>query len=105
MAGHGPGHCSGVCGWGVLAVLIGILQISNLKLSRLSGELKGGMMITENKPVVIEIPEDAYKQNTVYRPWPEIKASETVGSPDTRHSQMDGCPYSQSIGPVGVGKV
>ena len=45
------------------------------------------MMITENKPVVIEIPEEAYKQNTVYRPWPEIKASETVGSPDTRHSQ------------------
>jgi hypothetical protein len=51
------------------------------------GELKGGMMITENKPVVIEIPEEAYKQNTVYRPWPEIKASVTVGKPDTHHSQ------------------
>jgi hypothetical protein len=37
-------------------------------------------MIRENKPVVIEIPEDAYKQNTVYRPWPaEIKAGETAG--------------------------
>jgi len=37
-------------------------------------------MITQSKPVVIEIPEDAYKQNTVYRPWPEIKAS----NPDSR---------------------
>jgi hypothetical protein len=45
------------------------------------------MMITESKPVVIEIPEEAYKQNTVYRPWPEIKAGETVGSPATHHSQ------------------
>jgi hypothetical protein len=87
MAGHGPGHCSGVCGWGVLAVLIGKLQIGNLKLSRLSEELGGGKMVTENKPVVIEIPEEAYKQNTVYRPWPEIKASVTVGKPDTRHLQ------------------
>jgi hypothetical protein len=87
MAGHDPGHCSGVCGWGVLAVLIGKLQIGNLKLSRLSGELGGGKMVTESKPVVIEIPEEAYKQNTVYRPWPEIKASVTVGKPDTRHFQ------------------
>jgi hypothetical protein len=45
------------------------------------------MMITESKPVVIEIPEEAYKQNAVYRPWPEIKAGETVGSPATHHSQ------------------
>ena len=37
-------------------------------------------MITQSKPVVIEIPEDAYKQNKVYRPWPEIKAS----NPDSR---------------------
>jgi hypothetical protein len=44
-------------------------------------------MVTESKPVVIEIPEEAYKQNTVYRPWPEIKASVTVGKPDTRHFQ------------------
>jgi hypothetical protein len=37
-------------------------------------------MMKKNKPVVIEITEDAYKQNTVYRPWPaEIKASETAG--------------------------
>jgi hypothetical protein len=39
MAGHGLGHglgyCGGVCDWGVLVVLIGILQIGNLKLSRL----------------------------------------------------------------------
>ena len=58
-----------------------------MKLSRLSGELGGGKMVTKNKPVVIEIPEEAYKQNTVYRPWPEIKASVTVGKPDTRHFQ------------------
>jgi hypothetical protein len=44
-------------------------------------------MMAENKPVVIEIPEDAYKQNTIYRPWPEIKAAETTASPDTNHSQ------------------
>jgi hypothetical protein len=35
LAGHGLGYCGGVCGWGVLVVLIGILQIGNLKLSRL----------------------------------------------------------------------
>lgn len=44
-------------------------------------------MITDNKLVVIEIPEEAYKQNAIYRPWPEIKAAETTGCPDTLHSQ------------------
>ena len=45
------------------------------------------MMSTENKPVVIEIPEEAYKQNAIYRPWPEVKTAETTGSPGTLHSQ------------------
>ncbi len=26
---------------------------------------------------IIEISEDAYKRNTVYRPWPDEKASKT----------------------------
>jgi len=45
------------------------------------------MIIIENKPTVIEIPEDAYKQNTVYRPWPEIKASEAAENSGTRSTQ------------------
>ena len=28
-------------------------------------------MAAERKPFLIEIPEDAYKQNRVYRPWEE----------------------------------
>ena len=32
---------------------------------------KGRMMVSERKPFLIEIPEDAYKQNRVYRPWEE----------------------------------
>ena len=36
------------------------------------------MMVIEHKPEVIEVSEDAYKQNTIYRPWPEDKASKTV---------------------------
>ena len=40
-------------------------------------------MKTENKPVLIEIPEDAYRQNTICRPLPVIKASEAGGRPDT----------------------
>jgi hypothetical protein len=44
-------------------------------------------MVTKNKPVVIEIPEEAYKQNTVYRPWPENKASEKAGGrPSCTHA-------------------
>jgi hypothetical protein len=27
----------------------------------------------ENMYEIIEIPEDAYKRNTVYRPWPDEK--------------------------------
>ena len=46
-------------------------------------DLREGMMKTENKPVLIEIPEDAYRQNTICRPLPVIKASETGESPDT----------------------
>ena len=31
-------------------------------------------MTTDSKPVAIEISEEAYKQNTVYRPWSDIQA-------------------------------
>jgi hypothetical protein len=33
------------------------------------------VMTIEFKPMVIEISEEAYKQNSVYRPWPMIRAS------------------------------
>jgi hypothetical protein len=32
---------------------------------------KGRIMVAERKSFLIEIPEDAYKQNRVYRPWEE----------------------------------
>ena len=46
-------------------------------------------MITENKSVVVEIPEDAYRQNTICSPWPVIKASETGKSPGTQTLNHD----------------
>ncbi len=45
-------------------------------------------MVTENVRELIEIPEDAYKQNAVYRPWPEDKVSKTVGSLDKGHFEV-----------------
>ena len=35
-------------------------------------------MATQDEPVIIEISEEAYKQNTVYRPWTEIRAGVTA---------------------------
>ena len=37
-------------------------------------------MIMENVQEVIEISEDDYKRNAVYRPWPEETASEAAVS-------------------------
>ena len=37
----------------------------------------------ETEKEFVEISEDAYKQNSVYRPWTEIKAKEQAG---TRHN-------------------
>ena len=37
-------------------------------------------MATDTTRVVVIIPEDAYKQNEVYRPWKDIKSSETLAS-------------------------
>jgi hypothetical protein len=36
-------------------------------------------MEMRNKSVLIEIPEDAYKQNSVYRPWNEIGQTPSQG--------------------------
>lgn len=38
-------------------------------------------MTTENKTIEIVISEEAYKQNTVYRPWSDIKAGIHAGKP------------------------
>ena len=45
-------------------------------------------MITENKPGLIVILEEAYKQNTVYRPWPKEKKIKSVGSPVERRFEV-----------------
>ena len=37
-------------------------------------------MVMENVQEVIEISEDDYKRNAVYRPWPEETASKAVVS-------------------------
>jgi len=39
----------------------------------------------ENKPEIIVVSEDAYKQNTVYRPWPEEAARSTAQPPEKGH--------------------
>jgi len=33
------------------------------------------MTATKREPVVIEITDDAYKENSVYRPWDETRTS------------------------------
>ena len=38
-------------------------------------------MATDIKRGVVVIPEDAYKQNEVYRPWKDIKSTEKLASP------------------------
>ena len=45
-------------------------------------------MATEIRPVVIEISEEAYKQNTVYRPWSEIEASNPAAEPRIPPGQL-----------------
>lgn len=40
------------------------------------------------EPLVIEITEDAYKQNSVYRPWDEAKTSKMAASTDTSPAQQ-----------------
>lgn len=45
-------------------------------------------MNTVSNTVVVEIPEDAYKQNTVYRPWPEIEAGDKSTSQDAPSPQQ-----------------
>ena len=40
-------------------------------------------MITENEDVYIEVPESAYKQNHVYRPWSQGSANKKAGDRDS----------------------
>ena len=44
--------------------------------------------MTENKPNIIVVSEDAYKQNTVYRPWPEEQTRNTSPPPEQGHSAV-----------------
>ena len=46
-------------------------------------------MTTENKTVEIEISEEAYKQNTVYRPWSDIKAGIHATTSYTNPAQQE----------------
>ncbi len=38
-------------------------------------------MTTDSKPEAIEISDEAYKQNTVYRPWSDIQAGIRTAKP------------------------
>jgi hypothetical protein len=42
------------------------------------------------EPLVIEITEEAYKQNSVYRPWDETKASEMAANSESALTQQRG---------------
>ena len=46
------------------------------------------MMAKEINALVIEISEEAYKQNTVYRPWSEIQAGEPATEPRVPPGQL-----------------
>ena len=43
-------------------------------------------MTAGNDSVLIEISEDAYKQNSVYRPWSEGRRDESVATETTTHT-------------------
>lgn len=45
-------------------------------------------MNNDNKAVKIEISDEAYKQNTVYRPWSDIKAGIHATKPYTTPGQQ-----------------
>lgn len=57
-----------------------------------------GLMIVRRESVIIEISEEAYKQNSVYRPWGEIGQAPSAVSHPTR---MDG---SAATGTISVTK-
>ena len=44
--------------------------------------------MTENKPNIIVVSEDAYKQNTVYRPWPEEQTHNSAQPPEKGHKAV-----------------
>jgi hypothetical protein len=52
------------------------------------------LMDMRRESVLIEIPEEAYKQNSVYRPWGEIGQAPSPGS---FHNRVDA-----SVAPVGI---
>ena len=46
-------------------------------------------MTKEHRAVEIVISEEAYKQNTVYRPWSDIKAGISTAKAYTAPAQLD----------------
>ena len=46
--------------------------------------------------VLIEIPEEAYKQNSVYRPWGEIGQAPSTGS---SHNRLDALVAPVAVAP------
>lgn len=57
--------------------------------------MEGDVMTTDNKtkPVVIVISEDAYKQNTVYRPWVETGTSSIAAVASAQPAQLQTIQY------------
>jgi|GEM_PF-3902971 len=45
-------------------------------------------MSAKKEPLVIEITDEAYKQNSVYRPWDETKTSKMAAVSDATLSQQ-----------------
>lgn len=46
-------------------------------------------MTKKHSGVEIEIPEEAYKQNTVYRPWSDIKAGISTAKAYTTPAELN----------------
>jgi len=82
--GYGAGYYSGLFNGSVLAVLSGKNTPGGLRCWRLSRSKRGNVM-TEKQPKIIVVSEDAYKQNTVYRPWPEESTRNTAQTPEQGH--------------------
>ena len=51
------------------------------------GSSRGGNMLFEIIEEIIEIPEEAYKKNEVYRPWPTEEKQEVLHGPFSREQR------------------
>lgn len=62
------------------------------------GSLENNVTAIEREPVVMELTEDAYKQNSVYRPWHHANLSAPVTTSGIYLTRHQGSKLLASVG-------